>query len=94
MDQNNGLEAKISREETRTLLMIDLEVPLPLTRISLQDQTLPMGITIRTVEDHMINAQTSHSTETTETDLEMDLSTIRMGTGETMETFLVPHRLK
>ena len=53
MDQNNGLEAKISREETRTLLMIDLEVPLPLTRISLQGQTLPMGITIRTTEHHM-----------------------------------------
>ena len=53
-----------------------------------------MGITIRTMEDHMINAQTSHSIETTETDLEMDFSIIRMGTGEAMETFLVPHRLK
>ena len=29
-----------------------------------------------------------------EMDLEMDLLTIRMGTGETMEIFLVPHQLK
>ena len=48
MDQNNGPEAKIFKEETRTLLTIDLgEVPLLLTRISLQDQTSHMGITVR-----------------------------------------------
>ena len=95
MNQNNGLEVMISKEETRTLLTIDLGrvPPLP-TRTSLQDQTLHMGITIRTMEDHMINAQINHSIETMETDLEMDLSTIRMETGETMETFLVLHRLK
>ena len=40
MDQNNGLEAKISKEETRTLPMIDSgEVPLKATEISLQDPT-------------------------------------------------------
>ena len=95
MDQNNGLEAKISKGETRTLLTRELgESPLLLTRISLQDQTLLMGITIRAMEDHMITAQTHHATETMETDLEMDLSTIRMGTGGTMETFLVLHRLQ
>ena len=40
MDQNNELEAKISKEETKTLPTIDLgEVPLMRTRISLQDPT-------------------------------------------------------
>ena len=95
MDQNNGLKAMIFKEETRTLLTIDLgEVPLLLTRISLQDQTSQMGITIRTMEDHMINAQVNRSIETIETGLEMDLSTIRVETGETMESFLVLHRPK
>ena len=42
----------------------------------------------------MINAKIGHSTETMEMDLATNRSTIRMGTGETMETFLVPHRLK
>ena len=46
------------------------------------------------MEGHITSAQTHHSIETMETDLEMDLSTIRMGTGETMGNFLVPHRLK
>ena len=64
------------------------------TRISLQDKTLHMGITIRRMEDRMINAKISHSTETIEIDLETDLSTTRMGTGETMEIFLVIRRLK
>ena len=95
MDQNNGLEAKISKEETKTLLRIDFRgVPLLLTRTSLQDQTWPMGIIIRTMEHHMITVQTHHSIETMETDLELDISTIRKGSGETMETFLVLHRLK
>ena len=95
MDQNNGLEAKISEGGTRISLTINLEKP-PLwpTRISLQDQTLHMGITIRIIENRLINAKISHSTETMVMDLETDLSTIRMGTGDTMETFLVPHRLK
>ena len=35
-----------------------------------------MGITIRTMEDLMINAQINPSIETMETDLEMDLLTI------------------
>ena len=42
----------------------------------------------------MTNAQISHSIEVTETDLEMNLSAIRMETGGTMETFLVLYRLK
>ena len=47
MDQNNGLEVKVSREETRTLLTIDLgEVPLMPTRVSLQDPTFHIGTTI------------------------------------------------
>ena len=93
MDQNNGLEAKTSKEETRALLTIELgEVPLIPTRISLQDATLSIGVTILKTEDHMTNAQISHSIEAMDIDLEMNLSTIRMGTGETMETFLVLHR--
>ena len=95
MDQNNGIEAKISKEEIRTLLTIDLgEVPLMPTRISLQDPTLQIGTTIRLLEDHMTNVQISQSIEAMKTDLEMNLSTIRMKTGETMETFLVLHRPK
>ena len=95
MDQNNGLEAKISKGETRILLATDLGEHLLLpTRIYLQDQTLHMGITIRLMEDRMINAKISHSTETMETDLETDLSTTRMGTGEIMEIFLVLRRLR
>ena len=45
------------------------------------------------MEDHMINAQINHSIETIEIDPEMDLSMIRVGRGETMETSLVLHRL-
>ena len=95
IDQNNGLEARFSKEETRTLLTIDLgEIPLLQTKNSLQDQTWHMGKTIRTMEDHMTNAKISHLIETIEIDLEMHLSTIRMETGETLELFLVLHRLK
>ena len=47
MDQNNGLEVRISREETRTLPTLDLgEVPLMPTRVSLQEPTLHVGTTI------------------------------------------------
>ena len=63
-------------------------------RISLEGQTLHMGITIRTMENHMINAQISHLVEAMDIDAKMDLSIIRMGTGETMGTSLVLHRLK
>ena len=95
MDQNSRLGAKISKEKTRTLLTRGLEeVALLLTRISLQDKTPPTGTTIRTTEDHMIKAQISHSIETMQTDLEMNLSTTRMGFGETMDIFLVLHQLK
>ena len=96
LDQNNGLEAEISRGETRNSLTIDLGEHLLPTKISLQDQTLHMGITIRIMENRMINAKISHLTETiaVEIDLETDLSTTRMGTGETMEIFLFLPRLK
>ena len=95
MNRNNGREAKIFKGETRISLKIDLEkLPLLPTRISLQNQTLHMGITIRSKETLMINAKINHSTETMEMDLETDLSTIRMGTGDTMENFLIPHRFK
>ena len=90
MDRNNGLEAKIFKDETRTLTMIDSgEIPLMATKISLQDPTLLIETTVRT-----INAQISHSIETMETDLDMNLSTTRMGTGGTMGTFLVLHQIQ
>ena len=95
MDENNGLEAKISKEETRTLPMIDSgEVLLLVTKISLQDPTLHIGTTIRVIEDHSINAQISHLIETMETDPDMNLSTTRMGTGGTMGTFPVLHQIQ
>ena len=94
MDQNNGLEAKISQGEIRILLTIDLEEQLLPTRIYLQDQTLHIGIIIRTIESPMINTKISHSAETMEMDLKTNLSAIRMGTGDTMEFFLVPRQLK
>ena len=95
MYQNNGLEAKISKEETRTLPMIDSgETPLIATKISLQDPTLHIGATVRLIDDHLTNAQISHLIETMETDPDMNLSTTRMGTGGTMETFLVLHQIQ
>ena len=79
MDQNNELEAKISKEETRTTLTIDLgQVPLLFTITSPQDPTSHMGTAIRIMEDHLINAPINHSIEMIEADLEMDLSTTRM----------------
>ena len=42
----------------------------------------------------MINAQINHSTEAMEIDIELDNSTIRMGDGKTMATFLVLHQLR
>ena len=94
MDPNNGLEARISKEETRTILTMDLEdIPPTLIRIPLRDPTSHMGIIVQTMEDPMINSQINHSIETVEIDLEMNLSTTRMRTGETMEIFLALHRL-
>ena len=79
MHQNNGLEAKFSKEGIRITIRIDLLEIFPhLIGIFLHDQTSHMGITIRTMEDYMVNAQINHSLETIETYLEMDLSTIRM----------------
>ena len=93
MDQNNGLEAKISEEQIRITKMMDLQEKFPyLITISLHRQNSHRGITIRTLEDHLINAKISHSIETMEIDLEMHLSTIRMETGETREFFLVLQR--
>ena len=95
MDRNNGLEAKISKEETRILPTIDLgEIPLIPTKISVQDSILHIGTTVRMIEDHMTNAQISHLLEAMATDPGMNLSTIRMGTGGTMETFLVLHQIQ
>ena len=42
----------------------------------------------------MINPQINHSIETMEIDLKMDIQITRMQTGETLEIFLVLHRLK
>ena len=95
MDQSYGLEAKISGEEIRNTIMMDLqEIFRHLIEISLQDPTSHLRTVNRTTEYHIINAQTSHSIEIMEIDLERSLSTIRLRTGETMEIFLVPHRLK
>ena len=95
MDYSNGLEAIIFKEETRTTLTMDLrEISPMIIRISLRDQTSHMGTTIQITEDHIINAQTSHWIKTMKIDLQMDLSTIRMETGEAMEVFLVLHRLE
>ena len=95
MDQTNGLEAKISNEEARTPLPMDLRETSPLLfKIPFLDQISHMGTTIRIMGDHMIKAQINHSIEVKETDLEMDLSTIKLETGETMEDFRAPHRLK
>ena len=95
MDQNNGLEAKIFKDETRTLAMIDSgELPLIATKTSLRDPTLHIEPTVRTIDDHLIKAQISHLIETMETDPDMNLSTTRMGTGGTMGTFLVLHQIQ
>ena len=95
MDQNNGPEAKIFKDKTRTLTMIDVgEVHLIATKISLRDPTLHIETTVRTIDDHLINAQIGHLIETMETDPDMNLSTTRMGTGGTMGTFLVLHQIQ
>ena len=86
---------RISKEETTTIVTIGLGgTPPIITRISLHDQTFHMGIIAQTMGDRLINAQISHLIEAMETDLAMNLSTIRMETGGTMETSLVLRRLK
>ena len=95
MDQNKGLEAYICEEQIGNIIMMDPQEIFPhLLETSLQGPTSNMRTVTRTTEDHMINASISHSTEMKEIALEMDLLTIRMGSGETMEIFLVLHRLK
>ena len=93
-DRNSGLEVRISKEEATTIITTALEVPSIITRFSLPDQTPLMGLTAPKTEDRLINARISHSIETMKVDLEMDLLTTRMGTGETMKIFLVPYRPK
>ena len=62
MDQSNGLKAKLSREEIRITLMLDLQDILQhLIEISLQGPTSHMRTITRTTEDRMINAKISHS---------------------------------
>ena len=91
MDRSNGLEAKISKEEIRITIMMDLlEIFLHLIETSLQGPTSHMKTITRTMEGHMINTQISHSKDMMEIDLEMDLLTTRMGTGGTMEIFSFP----
>ena len=95
MDHNNGLEVRIFKEETTTLITMGLGgIPPKITKISLQDQTSHMEIIAQTMRDPLSHAKTSHLIQTMETDLEMDLSITRMGTGDQMETFLVHHRFK
>ena len=95
MDQNNVLEAKTSKDETRTLAMKESgEVHLMAPKGSLRDPTLLIGTTIRTTDGHLINVQISHLIETMETDPDMNLSTTRMGIGGTMGTFLVLHQIQ
>ena len=88
MDQNNGPEAMIFKEEIRTTLTIDSgESPLLFIKTSPQDQTLPSGTITRTTEDRLTNAQFIHSIELIETDLEMNFSTIRIEIGGILEVF-------
>ena len=88
MDQSNGIEAKISKEEIRITIMMYLEEIFPhLIKTPLHVPTSHMRTITRTTEDHMISAQINHLIEMMEIDLEMDLSTTGMGTGETMEIF-------
>ena len=46
------------------------------------------------IEDHLTNAQINHLMEMMETDPDMNLSTTKMGTGDTMEIFLVLHQIQ
>ena len=83
MDRNNGLEVRISKEETTTIITMSLgEIPPIITRTSLRDQTSHMGIIAQTMGDPLINAEINHLIQTMETDLEMDPSITRMGTGD------------
>ena len=86
--RNNGLEARISREETKILITTSLgEIPPIITRTSVADRTSHMRIIVQILEDQLINAQISHLTETMKIDLEMDLLATQMGIGGTMEIF-------
>ena len=95
MDQSNGLQAKISKEKTIITIMMNLQENfLKFTEVSLQSPTSHIKTITRTTEDHMINAQISHSIDMREIGLEMVILTNRMGAGETIEIFLVLHQLK
>ena len=57
MDQNNGLEVMISKEEIRIRTLMDLqEISLHLIKIPLQGPTSHMKTITRAKEDHTINA--------------------------------------
>ena len=79
MDQSNGLEAKIPKEEIRFTIMMDLQAIFPrlikIPNFASKAPTSHMRTITQTTEDHMINAQISHSIEMMEIDLKMDLST-------------------
>ena len=93
IDQKNGLGAKISKEEIRSTM--DLQEIFPhLIKISLQGPTSHVRTITRTTEEYVISVQISRSIETMEIDLEVDLSTTRIKTGETTEFFPVLHRLR
>ena len=84
MNQNIGLETRISTEEVRSneefrsiLSMVSGEIPPILVTNFFQDQK-----TIRTTVDHVINAQINHSKKTIAIHLQMDFSVIRMESGE------------
>ena len=63
MDHNNGLEVRIFKEGTTTIITPSLgEIPPTIIEISLPDHTLRMGIIALTMEDPLINAQINHST--------------------------------
>ena len=57
MAQSNGLEAKISTEETRITIMTELHEIFPhLIKFSLQGRTSHIRTIVLITEDHMINA--------------------------------------
>ena len=70
------------------------EIFLHLFEIFHQGLASHMKIITRTTEDRLNNAQFNHLIDIMEIYLEIDLLTSRVGTGETIETFFLPHRLK
>ena len=95
MDRNDGLEARISKAEITIIITMGLgEVPPIIAKISLRNQTSHMGMIAQIMGDSLINTEISHLIQTMETDLGMDPTITRMGTGDQIQPFLVHHRLK